>query len=66
MRGAALLGRADATALELQETHAALERIASGAYGRHETCGGAIGRQRLLANPAARYCLGCTGARRGA
>jgi DnaK suppressor protein len=46
-------------ALHLAETHAALDRIASGKYGRCESCNGAIGRQRLLALPAARYCIGC-------
>jgi DnaK suppressor protein len=44
---------------ELSETQAALDRIERGAYGRCESCGGAIGRQRLLALPAARYCIGC-------
>ena len=44
---------------ELQETDAALERIADGRFGRCETCGGAIGRQRLLAFPAARFCIHC-------
>ena len=44
---------------DLAETQAALDRIACGKYGRCEACSGAIGRQRLLALPAARYCLGC-------
>jgi DnaK suppressor protein len=44
---------------ELVETDAALERIEQGRFGRCETCGGAIGRQRLLAMPAARYCINC-------
>jgi len=30
-----------------------------GTYGRCDVCGGAIGRQRLLALPVARYCLEC-------
>lgn len=45
---------------ELAETRAALERIEDGSYGRCATCGGAIGRQRLLAFPAARLCIDCT------
>lgn len=45
---------------ELLETDAALERIEQGSYGRCEECGGAIGRQRLLALPAARFCIECT------
>ncbi len=44
---------------ELAETQAALDRIAHGLYGRCESCGGAIGRQRLLALPAIRYCIAC-------
>jgi DnaK suppressor protein len=51
-------------ALDLAETQAALERVARGAYGRCESCGGAIGRQRLLAIPAARYCMGCAASAR--
>ena len=43
-----------------ERTAAALERIADGTFGRCETCGGAIGRQRLLALPAARFCIHCT------
>jgi RNA polymerase-binding transcription factor DksA len=46
-------------AQELQETQAALDRIERGIYGRCEQCGGAIGRQRLLALPTARFCIAC-------
>jgi DnaK suppressor protein len=46
-------------AQELLETQAALRRLSAGTYGRCEGCGGAVGRQRLLALPAARYCVGC-------
>jgi DnaK suppressor protein len=46
-------------ALDLAESQAALDRIARGKYGRCQSCNGAIGRQRLLALPAARYCIGC-------
>ena len=49
----------DAACRELAETHAALERLDRGTYGRCESCDGAIGRQRLLALPATRYCIGC-------
>jgi RNA polymerase-binding transcription factor DksA len=45
---------------ELAETQAALERIEDGTYGRCESCGGAIGRQRLLAMPATRFCMSCS------
>jgi len=44
---------------DLAETRAALDRIEEGTYGRCERCGGAVGRQRLLALPATRYCIGC-------
>jgi len=44
---------------EAAETRAALTRIDRGVYGRCESCGGAIGRQRLLALPATRYCIAC-------
>jgi len=50
----------DSLAQELAETDAALDRIAQGRFGRCEECGGAIGRQRLLALPAARFCIECT------
>ncbi|MFL5398026.1 MAG: TraR/DksA family transcriptional regulator [Myxococcales bacterium] len=51
--------RPTATA-ELLETDAALARIEEGKFGRCDGCGGAIGRQRLLALPAARLCIECT------
>lgn len=49
-----------ALAEELLETDAALDRIEQGSYGRCEKCGGAIGRQRLFALPAARLCIECS------
>jgi RNA polymerase-binding transcription factor DksA len=49
-----------ATAQELAETDAALSRIEQGSFGRCDECGGAIGRQRLLALPAVRLCIECT------
>ena len=48
---------------ELEEVEAALERIEQGRFGGCERCGGAIGRQRLLAVPEARCCLSCADAR---
>jgi len=50
-------------ARELDDIDAALRRIQQGAYGRCEICQGAIGRQRILALPAARLCIDCTAAR---
>jgi RNA polymerase-binding transcription factor DksA len=52
-------GASGAASRELAETQAALDRIDHGTYGRCESCGGAIGRQRLLALPAARFCIDC-------
>jgi len=49
-------------ARELDDIEAALGRIQRGAYGRCEICQRAIGRQRLLALPAARLCIDCTAA----
>ncbi len=43
--------------LELIEQ--ALARIADGSYGRCETCGGAIGPERLEALPYATQCINC-------
>ncbi|WP_233583206.1 TraR/DksA family transcriptional regulator [Corallococcus sp. CA053C] len=44
---------------EMEEVEAALVRIEEGRFGGCERCGGAIGRQRLLAVPEARCCLTC-------
>ena len=52
-------GAGEAAPRDVQETLAALERISNGTYGRCESCGGAIGRQRLLALPATRFCITC-------
>ena len=52
-----------ATATEhLADVDAALTQIAAGTYGRCERCGRAIGRERLLARPTARTCIGCAAA----
>lgn len=48
---------------ELAEVEAALARIAAGAFGRCEACGGAIGKNRLRAVPEARLCIGCASRR---
>ncbi len=47
---------------ELEEVEQALLRIEEGRFGSCERCGGAVGRQRLLAVPEARHCLGCSSA----
>jgi len=46
--------------LEIEEIDAALDRLAVGTYGLCEHCGRAVGRQRLLAIPEARYCVECS------
>ena len=43
----------------LAEIDAALDRIASGSYGRCEACGAQIAPGRLEARPWTRYCLAC-------
>src|SRR5437660_1019099 len=63
--GAHAAKRDGSTEQDLAETTAAIARIEIGTYGRCERCGGAIGRQRLLALPAARYCISCAPAARG-
>lgn len=44
---------------ELLEIEAALGRIAAGTFGLCESCGGAIGTQRLAALPETRFCIAC-------
>ena len=44
---------------ELREVEEALRRIRVGTYGECETCGDAIGRDRLDANPNAKRCVDC-------
>ncbi|MFN2450884.1 MAG: TraR/DksA C4-type zinc finger protein [Candidatus Dormibacteria bacterium] len=51
------MGVAQRVDQELNEVQAALARIAAGTYGRCETCGKAIGDERLEAMPAARFCV---------
>jgi DnaK suppressor protein len=44
---------------EMSAVQAALRRIDEGSYGRCEDCEQEIGRERLLAQPAAPRCLAC-------
>jgi len=44
---------------ELARVREALQRIENGVYGVCEDCGGAIGEDRLDANPCARRCIEC-------
>lgn len=57
--GALLDGLSAHERRELEEIDAALVRMDDGTWGRCETCGGSIGRQRLIALPEARQCLAC-------
>jgi RNA polymerase-binding transcription factor DksA len=49
----------EAARRRLTDADAALARRAEGSYGVCETCGGAIGAERLAARPAARTCITC-------
>ena len=49
----------DSATVHLEDVDAALARIADGTYGRCEDCGQPIAHERLLAQPAARRCIGC-------
>src|SRR3954465_134896 len=42
---------------ELADVERALRRLDDGTYGTCEACGGAIGDDRLAAEPAARFCI---------
>ena len=55
-QGFALL---DGMSRHLDEVDAALDRCASGAYGRCERCGRAIPEARLRAIPETRHCVEC-------
>lgn len=48
---------------ELEAVESAIARVEAGTYGRCESCGRAIGRQRLKALPEAKLCLDCSSAR---
>ncbi|GAA2128242.1 TraR/DksA family transcriptional regulator [Actinomadura napierensis] len=52
----ASLSRAQA---HLDEIDGALRRLADGAYGVCERCGGPIAAERLAARPTARTCVAC-------
>lgn len=53
------LGRREAEITEIQEIDDAMERIREGTFGRCETCGKAIAKERLQAIPYALLCLPC-------
>ena len=44
---------------DLQKIEKALEKLKTGDYGKCETCGGDIDKERLQAIPYARWCLPC-------
>lgn len=52
----------DAELTELQEIHAALERIERGIFGRCEECQSEIDDERLARTPWQRQCSPCEGA----
>jgi DnaK suppressor protein len=47
------------TRIHLAELDQALERAQNGTYGNCESCGRAIGQERLEAQPAATFCVPC-------
>ena len=51
-------GGQDQAQAEIVEIDAALHRLSEGTFGRCEGCGHALGNQRLLAEPTARFCSG--------
>ena len=51
--------------LRLQQTEAALERVAEGEYGDCPDCGEPIGFRRLKAMPETIFCVACLSAREG-
>jgi len=53
------LGRLEAEITEIQEIDDTMERIREGSFGRCETCGKTISRERLHAIPYTRLCLPC-------
>jgi RNA polymerase-binding transcription factor DksA len=56
---AMLAGLSDVQRHELEEVHAALERIERGIFGHCESCAVAIDRERLAPRPFLRTCSAC-------
>lgn len=56
-----LAGLSDSERHELEEIHAALERIERGIFGRCEQCLVDIDRERLAPRPHLRLCSSCEG-----
>ena len=53
-------GAAEDVRREVAEIDAALARLIVGTFGICERCGRALGQTRLVAEPAARLCRGCS------
>jgi DnaK suppressor protein len=51
------LSEAEQLRAEIADVDAALARVAEGTYGRCQACGRPIGRERLEALPATRFCV---------
>jgi RNA polymerase-binding transcription factor DksA len=64
-RARRLLRRAVAARQRLADTEEALDRVASGAFGRCEQCAALISGVLLAAAPESRYCARCAGAAAG-
>jgi len=57
-----LMQRATSARRALADTDEALGRLATGRFGRCESCEAAISVRRLRTVPEARYCVACAGA----
>jgi RNA polymerase-binding transcription factor DksA len=58
---AQLAATIELTRSRIEDLDRALQSVAAGTYGTCESCGGAIGAERLAARPAARTCIACAG-----
>jgi RNA polymerase-binding transcription factor DksA len=58
---AQLAATIDLTRSRIEDLDRALQSVAAGTYGTCESCGAAIGAERLAARPAARTCIACAG-----
>jgi RNA polymerase-binding transcription factor DksA len=58
---AQLAATIELTRSRIEDLDRALQSVAAGTYGTCESCGAAIGAERLAARPAARTCIACAG-----
>jgi RNA polymerase-binding transcription factor DksA len=58
---AQLAATIELTRSRIEDLDRALQSVVAGTYGTCESCGAAIGAERLAARPAARTCISCAG-----